>query len=94
MDVAVDIPPDDSAAAVAGAPDDAVDVAIVPPDAYALLLDVAVAQLFALAHAGADVLVSVSSSVAGITQLVLSYVCHPIVAGVISYDTTASAGSR
>ena len=43
-------------------PDDAVDVAIMPPDAYASLLDTAVAHLFANAQAGADVAVAVSGS--------------------------------
>ena len=60
MDVAVDVPSDDTAAAIADLPDDAVDVAIVPPDAYASLLDVAVAHLFAIAHASTDVAVAVS----------------------------------
>ena len=62
MDVAVDVPSDDSAAAFAGPPDDAVDVAITLPDAYASLLDVAVAHMFAIAHASTLVAVAVSSS--------------------------------
>ena len=106
MDVAVDIPPDDSAAAVAGAPDDAVDVAIVPPDAYALLLDVAVAHLFAIAHASTDVAVAVSIGLsflqppsAVLVSCIGVYVFHSIVAGlgtapVVPYVTSGSAGRR
>ena len=54
-------------------PDDAVDVAIMPPDAYASLLDTAVAHFSANAHAGADVAVAVSGSVVPVvaSQLVV-----------------------
>ena len=97
MDVAVDVPSDDTAAAIADLPDDAVDVAIVPPDAYALLLDVAVAHLFAIAHASTDVAVAVSIGLA-FTQASTCcgvYVFHAIVAGlgtapVVPYVTSGS----
>jgi len=95
VDVAVDVPSDDSAAAFAAPPDDAVDVAITLPDAYASLLDVAVAHLFAIAHASTLVAVAVLpyGEDAQVELAGIWYVCHPIVAE-SPYLTSASGGAR
>ena len=89
----VDVPSDDSAAALLEKPDDAVDVAITSPDAYASLLDVAVAHIVAIAHALADVAVAVASDEEK-SQLELaggSYFFHSY--GNVAESNDTSAGS-